>query len=267
MKKLILLVVIAAAVVLSAAGLNMLSHGIDTGKDRLYQVSTIDALLQGVYEGTVTIQDLEREGDTGIGTFNRLDGELVMIDGIVYQARADGSVIRAPNNETVPFASVTRFDFDRVGPLGSAANLTDVEQRLDAFLTSPNLFAMIRVDGCFDYVKVRSPPAQSEPYQRLVDAIAQQSVYEYRNATGTLVGTYSPPFATGVAVPGWHLHFISDDRSRGGHVLELASDGTAMVGIDDLTSFTVELPIGTDFTETDLSQNLSGDLDVVERNR
>ncbi|MEN6343264.1 MAG: acetolactate decarboxylase [Methanospirillum sp.] len=253
------------AIVLAIAGMGMAAQ--ETGRDRLYQVSTIDALLQGVYDGTVTVAALQREGDIGTGTFDRLDGELTMLDGVVWQARADGSVSRAPANETTPFAAVTRFRPDRTGALGLAGNLSGLEQRLGTFLSSPNLFAMVRVDGTFDYVKVRAAPAQTKPYPRLADAIAQQGVRELRNVSGTLVGTYTPPYATGVAITGWHLHFLSADRRSGGHILDLATDGTPRVGIDDISSFTVVLPVGTDFTGKDFSQNLSSDLQVVEKGK
>jgi acetolactate decarboxylase len=258
--------IVAAALVIGAIALATLGAAPpDAGRDRLYQVSTIDALLQGVYDGTVTVAALEREGDTGTGTFDRLDGELTMLDGEVWQARADGSVSRAPPDETTPFAAVARYRPDRTGVLGPAGNLTATQQRLSTYLSSPNLFAMVRADGTFDYVKVRAPRAQSKPYPDLVNATADQGVHELRNATGTLVGTYTPPYVEGVAITGWHLHFITDDRSFGGHVLEIASDGTPRVGIDDLSSFTVQLPVGTGFTEADLSQDLSSELDVVEK--
>lgn len=259
-------IIVAAVLVIGAIALAVAaSTPPDAGHDRLYQVSTIDALLQGVYDGTVTVASLEREGDTGTGTFDRLDGELTMLDGEVWQARADGSVTRATADETTPFAAVTRFRPDRTGLLGPAGNLTATQERLSTYLSSTNLFAMVRADGTFDHVKVRAPRAQSKPYPDLVDATADQGVHERRNVSGTLVGTYTPPYVEGVAITGWHLHFISADHSFGGHVLESASDGTARVGIDDLSSFTVVLPVGTDFTETDLSQNLSSDLEVVER--
>ncbi len=235
--------------------------------DRLYVVSTIDALMQGVYDGTVTVEALEREGDTGVGTFDRLDGELVMLDGVVYQALATGEMVPAPSNETTPFASVSWFRADRTTPLGPVQNFSILEQRLDGLLTTPNLFTMVRVDGTFDYVKVRAPPAQEKPYPRLVDALAKQHVSELRHVQGTVVGTYSPPYTAGVAIPGWHLHFISTDRRRGGHILEITTRAETTASLDELSSFTVQIPVGTDFTRTNLSQNLSSDLRIVEKGR
>ncbi len=188
-----------------------------------------------------------------------------MLDGTAWQARVDGSVSAAPPSETTPFASVARFGPDRTGPLGTAANFTEAEARLDAYLSNnTDLFAMARVDGTFPYVRVRSEPAQEKPYPNLTTALAGQKVYELRNVTGTIVGLYSPAFSDGVSVPGWHLHFVSGDRHAGGHVLDVASDGTARVAIDDLPSFTVVLPPWPAPTAA-ATQTMSPDLAAVEK--
>jgi acetolactate decarboxylase len=235
--------------------------------DRLYQVSTIDALLQGVYDGTVTIGDLAKQGDHGTGTFDRLDGELTMIDGVVWQARADGTVVRASPDQTTPFAGVARFRPDRNGALPAFDNFSMMEEALEQYTGSPNLFYMARVDGTFDYVRVRAAPAQTKPYPRLVDALAQQGIYDLRDVEGSIVGTCTPGYVDGVAIPGWHLHFITNDRTRGGHILDISTSGTTTASVDELDSFTVDLPAGTDFTKTNLSQNLSSDLRIVEKGR
>lgn len=239
--------------------------GQEAGRDRLFQISTIDALMLGDFDGSMTIGDLAREGDTGLGTFDRLDGEMIMLDGTAWQARVDGSVSAAPPSETTPFASVALFQADRTGVLGPAANLSGTEARLDPYLSNnTGLFAMARVDGTFPLVRVRSEPAQEKPYPNLTTALAGQKVYELRNVTGTLVGLYSPSFSDGVSVPGWHLHFVSADRHSGGHVLDVASDGTARVAIDDLPSFTVMLPPWAAPTAA-ATQTMSPDLAAVEK--
>ena len=74
----------------------------------LFQVSTIDALLSGVYDGDVTIGELRKRGNFGLGTFNKLDGEMLAVDGRYYQIKADGVASGAAVHET-PFASVVRF--------------------------------------------------------------------------------------------------------------------------------------------------------------
>lgn len=80
--------------------------------DVLYQVSTIDALLEGLYDGELTIKELKEKGDTGLGTFNTLDGEMIVIDGEVYQIRADGLAYLADDTMRTPFAAVTGFVAD-----------------------------------------------------------------------------------------------------------------------------------------------------------
>jgi acetolactate decarboxylase len=260
-----LAVAIAVFAVMAAAIAGAAWAGQEAGGDRLFQVSTIDALMLGDFDGSMTIADLERGGDTGLGTFDRLDGEMIMLDGTAWQARVDGSVSAAASSGTTPFASVARLRADRTGVLGPAANLSGTEDRLDAFLSSnPDLFAMARVDGTFPYVRVRSEPAQAKPYPNLTTALAEQKVYELRDVTGTVVALYSPSFSDGISVPGWHLHFVSGDRRSGGHVLDIAADGAAQVAIDDLPSFTVVLPPWPAPTGA-ATQTVSPDLVAVEK--
>lgn len=235
--------------------------------DQLYQVSTIDALLEGDYNGTVTIDELGRRGDTGIGTFHRLDGELVMLDGVVYQALSTGEVVRASPDQTTPYAAVNRFRPDCEFKLTPVSNLSALEEQLSDLLPSRELFTMVRVDGTFDYVKVRAPPAQDLPYPRLVDAIAKQRIAELDHVQGTLVGTFSPETARGSSVPGWHLHFLSGDRRSGGHLLEVVSKESTKALFDELVFVTIKPPAGGSVTEINLSRNLSSDLIAVEKAR
>lgn len=45
----------------------------------LFQYSTLEALLGGVYDGEVTVGELLTHGDFGLGTFNSLDGEMIIL--------------------------------------------------------------------------------------------------------------------------------------------------------------------------------------------
>jgi len=79
----------------------------------------------------------------------------------------------------------------------------------------------LRAEGKFDYLKVRSVPAQKRPYRLLAEAVKGQTIFEHQAITGTLVGFWSPAFIGQAGVPGYHFHFISADKSFGGHVLDL----------------------------------------------
>ncbi|MDY9925768.1 acetolactate decarboxylase [Methanosarcina sp.] len=238
------------------------SHGSEV--DVLYQVSTIDALLQGVYDGVLPLAELETHGDFGIGTFDGLEGEMLALDGNYYQIKTDGIAYPVSGEMTTPFATVTYFEADENFRLEEPANLTELEAFLDLNLPSENLFYAIRVDGNFSYIKARSVPIQEKPYPKLADAVSTQSVFEFENISGTLVGFRAPEYVKGVNVPGYHLHFITADRSAGGHVLDLEmEDGDA--ALDTTSAFFMELPASRDFYTVDLGQDLQTDLEKVEK--
>ncbi|MDN7025767.1 acetolactate decarboxylase [Methanoculleus sp. FWC-SCC1] len=234
-------------------------------RDVLYQVSTIDALLQGVYDGVAPIDDLARHGDFGLGCFDTLDGELIGLDGVWYRIPADGRVRQVPGNATVPFAAVTFFEPDITLPLTGPVNLTGCEARLDTVIPSENLFYAVRIDGTFATVTARSEPAQEKPYRPLVDVIEDEEVvFHLENVTGTVVGFRTPALARGVNIPGYHLHFITGDRTAGGHILDFyLLNGTA--AIDVTPDFLMRLPTEGDFCTTDLTLDQQEALVSVEK--
>jgi acetolactate decarboxylase len=233
-------------------------------RDLLFQVSTIDALLIGDYEGSVTFSDLRSYGDFGLGTFDALDGEMVAFEGTFWQVLADGTVTAVPGTMTTPFSVVTWFDPDQTFSLDGPVNLTGIEAAVDAHVTSPNYFFAVLVDGTFDSVTVRSVPRQEEPYPPLADAVLNQSVYTYTSVEGALVGFWSPAYISGINVPGYHLHFISDDRTMGGHVLGCTLR-SGDVALDTTPRFTMVLPDTISFSSADLTGDRTDELATVEK--
>jgi acetolactate decarboxylase len=235
-----------------------------TGDDVLYQISTMDALLQSVYDGVLSYNELETHGDFGIGTFDGLEGEMLALDGEYYQIKSDGIVYPVSGNMTTPFATVTTFEPDEKFWLEGPMNITDFEQYLDSKLPSENLFYAVRVDGNFSYLKARSIPKQEKPYPRLVDSASTQVVFEFENISGTLVGFRTPEYVKGINVPGYHIHFISRDRTAGGHVLDFElENGNA--SIDVTTAFFMELPESGDFYSVELGRDLQAEVESVEK--
>ena len=232
--------------------------------DLLYQVSVIDALMQGAYDGVVPVGELMRHGDFGLGTFDALDGEMVVLDGTCYRVGMDGAAQPVNSSILVPYADITTFERETVVPGISGMNMSQVTAALDTALPSENFFYEIRIDGTFPSVKARSVPRQEKPYPPLTEAVSHQAVFLWHNVTGTVVGFYSPPYTEGIDVTGYHLHFLSSDRSMGGHVLDLAVEDTPVV-LDITPRFTVVLPESGDFTEMDLSGDLSQDTALVEK--
>jgi len=232
--------------------------------DVLFQVSTIDALMQGVFDGFYSFNDLMTQGDFGIGTFDALDGEMVAVDGECFQIKADGIAYPVQGNMTAPFAAVTRFNVDQNVALENASNFTELSHQIDRHLPSPNAFYALRIDGTFPYVQTRSVPAQDKPYPRLAEAVEDQSVFNFTNVTGSVVGIWAPDFARGVNVPGYHLHFITEDRKAGGHILEIqVANATAQV--DATAGFAMQLPTSGAFYNVNLSGDLQEELERIEK--
>ena len=220
----------------------------EVDRDLLYQVSTYTALSGGGYDPVESAGALMKNGDLGLGTFSGLDGEMVVVDGTCYQVKSDGTARPADLALGVPFAGVTFFSPDLSVPGVVAGNLTELTGFLDSRIPSRDLFYAIRIDGTFPYIRARSVPAQANPYPPLADALEGQTIYEFRNVTGTAVGFYTPSYAAGLNFPGYHLHFITADRSRGGHILDIMTGGNT-VGLDSTPRFTVVLePVGISST-------------------
>lgn len=235
-------------------------------RDTLYQVSTIDALMQGVYDGNVTVGDLKKYGDFGIGTFDKLDGEMIVLDGRVWQAKADGTVSPATDNQTTPFATVTYFDTDiRQTTTDSAMNYSAFATAMAAKIPSQNMIYAVKIHDTFPSVTVRAIPAQEPPYPTLTDAAKEQKVYTYTNVTGTVVGFYTPVFLKGLNAQGYHLHFLADDHLRGGHILDMIVPASSTVQYDVTPEFTMVLPTSGAFAGTNLTADLSGALAAVEQ--
>jgi acetolactate decarboxylase len=234
--------------------------------DALVQYSLVAALAAGDYDGGIPLSELLRGGDFGVGTFSRLDGEMLVLDGRVYQALADRSIREAPASERCPFAAVKFFAADgQIGNLESNS-LAELDKLLDGRLPRRNIPYAIRIDGLFDRLTLRSVPAQKPPYEPLIDVIRHQVTWQSQNIRGTLVGLRCPQWVGTLNVAGYHWHFLSDDRQTGGHVLDCAFDG-AQLKYDECESLLIRLPTSPAFDEFDSHEIQGSDIDQIERQR
>jgi len=230
----------------------------------VYQSSTINALLEGVYDGDMTYGQLRQHGDFGIGTFNALDGEMIGFDGCFWQITGDGHAHPVPDEFQTPFATVLFFNPRIQQTLDYPLDYTGLCTLLDNELASANLFYAIRVDGRFGHVRTRSVPRQTKPYPPLTAVTEDQPCFDLREVSGTLAGFRFPEFAEGMNVPGYHLHFLSEDRRVGGHVLALELE-CGQLAIDDTSNFHIELPTDEDFLAAELGRDRAEDVKKVEK--
>jgi acetolactate decarboxylase len=239
-----------------------LAEFLGVGHHTLYQVSTAGALVEGVYEGAVSVGLLREHGDFGLGTFENLDGEMVVLDGAVFRVGSDGAVHAVDDSELTPFAVVTRLDPQAPAVLDAVDSFDALTDELDAMRASSNVFFAVRVDGHFDRVHVRAA-CRTAPGVPLVEATAHQAEFELGSVRGTLVGFWSPPYASGFEVEGYHLHFLTDDRAAGGHVLALAGTGLE-ARIQEEGDVHLALPDNASFRGADLAHDPRAALDRAE---
>lgn len=236
----------------------------EVNREVIFQTSTIGALLEGIYDGDTTFAELKQHGDFCIGTFNALDGELAGLDGDFYQIKADGKAYPVDEALQTPFAMATFFDADEVIPVeGPIASYEALQEHLNSLLPSSNTFYAIKIQGDFEYVKTRAPRAQTEPYPRLVEALRDQSIFEFYNVRGVLVGFWLPQYMSALNVAGYHLHFLTEDRSAGGHLLE----GKLRVGtieLDCTSEFYLVLSQSVAFQGAALQAELEKEVEQVE---
>jgi acetolactate decarboxylase len=211
-------------------------------RDVIFQVSTINALLNGAYRGSLSFSTLQQHGNFGIGTLDGLDGEMIGIDGRFYQIKADGVAYPVLDTMTTPFAVVTSFEPDKIVFVQGGMSYERLMNYLDGLLPDKDIFYAIKIEGTFPYIKARSVPKQNEPYPPLAEAVKGQTIFEFRNVKGTICGFRCPDSVKGgINVPGYHFHFITADNKAGGHLLACQLE-EATIAIDFTPRFYMVLP-------------------------
>jgi acetolactate decarboxylase len=229
----------------------------------LFQVSTSGALVQGIYERAVSSTFLLNYGDFGLGTFENLDGEMVVLDGAIYQVRSDGRVLNINDDVGTPFAVVTHFTADQDQIIVRASSFEEITALCDNYRDSDNLFYAFRIDGWFSHIHTRAMKATLDGLP-LAKAAAIQPEFDFTDVDGTLVGIWAPQFSSALNVAGYHFHFLSEDRTKGGHLLQ-CSGKNLRVRVDRLNYFHMSLPESEEFLRADLSKDTSKDLAYAEQ--
>jgi acetolactate decarboxylase len=238
---------------------------IEKGNDsrgKLVQISVIDALLQGIYDGILPIGQLTEYGDFGIGTFDGLDGEMVVFNDTVFQVVSTGKVNVPSPDVLTPFAAVTKINADTSFSL-SSISYTEIKENFNSYFPTPNIFYVVKIHGKFSYMKTRSVPKQSKPYPPLAEVTALQPEFEFENVTGDIIGFFCPEYAKGINVTGLHLHFLTNDRKGGGHIIDFKIEGANME-LGYLFDYRLILPQGGDFFGGDFTVDRSKDLENAE---
>ena len=235
-------------------------------RETIYQIALLQSLAMGYFDGSISVKDLKTHGDTGIGTFEGLNGEMIVLDGVVYRANQDCEINVMADKETVPFSNVTFFDKDISVKLADVKDKAALEKILNDTVdkNGRNSFYMVKISGDFNEILVRSEKGTKEPYPTLVEALKTQKEITPKNISGTIVGLYCPDFMSSLNSTGWHFHFISADKKIGGHVLELnLKSGEAQ--LDKTDGFKLDLPKKKNFHALNFKQDMKEDIRKAEQ--
>ena len=205
---------------------------------KLFQYNTLSALMAGLYGGTLTIGELLEHGDLGIGTLDSIDGELIILDGKAYQAIGSNGkpeIVEVSDDVKVPYAAVVPHQAEVIFKQRFEMTDAELKKRIESYYDGVNLFRSIKIKGTFSNMHVRMIP-KSAPNTKFAEVATRQPEYTREDVMGTIVGIWTPKMFHGVSVAGYHLHFISDDLTFGGHVMDFViSEGVVEVGpVDQL---------------------------------
>lgn len=218
----------------------------------LYQHGTLGTLMAGLLEGTATINEILEHGDLGIGTLTGSDGEVIILDGIAYHANEYGEFKQLEGHEMTPFSTVTPFKVDKQFDVRYITDSEAVLNEIQRQAASNNIFIAVKITGKFEMIHARMMPKQERPYTKLIESAKKQPEYTKEQVHGTIVGFYSPQLFHGVAAGGFHLHFVDENKTFGGHVLDFEFN-SGSVEISNIETLEQHFPVSNDeFLKTDI---------------
>ena len=234
----------------------------------MYQVSTLQALAVGYTRGVVSVDDFLQHGDIGIGTFEWVDGEMILLDGECYRALEDGTAVLAESDMSVPFGVTTFFRQDTSFSAQDVEDIEALKQMLDLKIEEDfglNSMHIVRIDGTFSQISARSASAYHSQHVTLKEILLKtQKEFTLRDIRGTLVCVYFPDYMDTINAAGWHLHFLSEDKSCGGHVIDLKmKQGTVI--INKISRVQIELPNTPAFDTYSLKDASQEEIKEVEQ--
>lgn len=237
------------------------------GINNLYNYGVIDAFIGGLYRGTQPLKAIKLKGDFGLGAPDMLDGEMTIMDGKAYQTKATGETVELHDGHLTSFASVTFFKADTTFVQTSTIDKKAVINTIEKLLPSKNKMYAIKITGQFEQIKTRAfPPVKNEPFPKLANILDQQQFFEYVNTDGALIGFFLPNYLNGINAGGFHFHFLSEDKTQGGHLLEFS--GTDLeIEIARLKSFEMDTPNDKGFKDFQFITTENESLRKVEQGK
>lgn len=238
-------------------------HAINPQYNRLFTAGYAHAFIGGLYDGYYPYNELKLNGDFGLGAPDKLDGELIVLNGKVYQTQHTGKTFEISNTALTPYAVVNFFKADAKYTFKRSISRQELYSYLDSILPNRNGIYAIHIRATFKTVKTRAFPPVTKPYKPLAEMLSLQQFFNFNTTRGDLVGYKLPEYMDGANITGYHFHFLSEDKSSGGHIIDFTAENLS-IEIDSLDSFTVDIPQNEDFKKLDFSTDRREELKSVE---
>jgi acetolactate decarboxylase len=183
------------------------------------QIGTYDYLVSPNYAGLAPITSASKGTTIGLGTFDNLDGEFVMVGGTMYRIGTDGTPVVIDGSQSTPWSESVKFTPTASGPVPPGTTCANLLAGVNALAKSEKGMVAVRVRGTFSDLTFRSVPAQTVPYPPLSQVVAKQTLFPLSQRRAVLVGFRTGADLAGTGAPGLHLHGLTADRKAGGHVV------------------------------------------------
>ena len=237
--------------------------------ETINQVSLLQWLTLGDYYGSKSIKELKELWNIWLGTFDGLNGELIMLDWVVYRGNDKLEIEVPSDDELIPFANVTFFDNDLEYELSDIDSIEELKEELDDKVSElgENRFYFVALSWEFNSIHIRSERKQEEDYKPLAEVLrVDQTEKKLDSVEWTIVAFFTPAYMADLNAAWWHFHFVSKDRKTWGHVLDLSIKDASVI-LDWTDNFKLYLPDWEFFKGLDLTVDQSSDIKEVEQGK
>lgn len=223
-------------------------------KKTLFQGSTFLSLNNKNYEGSWKIQDILKQGNYGLGTFHKTNGEMIIKNGIAYLADENLNLSVAKNSVKSPFYVVGNIGNEfKNSILNSEINMNDFFSKLENDLNLKNYPIIFNIETNLINATIRSVKEQQIPFTKFIEGLEKYEVRKhFEKIKGNLIGVWFPKHFSSINVPGFHLHFVDSENKIGGHVLNFSINGKYKISFEKMINLNLNLPNNETFENSDI---------------
>ncbi|WP_113663091.1 acetolactate decarboxylase [Pedobacter nanyangensis] len=232
--------------------------------NHLYTFGHASAFIGGLYDAHISYEQIKPYGNFGLGAPDKLDGEIVIFNNKFYQTQSSGKTFEVKYTEKTPFVIINNFKSDQTINKTGPFTKSQLFQFLDSVLTKKNGMYAIHIKAKFAFIKTRAfPTITQKPYPPLAQLLPLQHFFASQDIEGDLIGYRLPSYMEGANITGYHFHFLSNDKTKGGHLIDVILNNMT-IEIDELDGFSVFPPPTEAFQKFDLEKDRSSEVKAVE---